>query len=89
MKKLVIAAMLLSSSWAAPALADHTPQHAFKGMTFDNRGQCERALAQYRNEARGDHATMSNAEYNRYFNNRFYCDMNRDGDWVVKINNDD
>ena len=83
MKKLIVAA-LIAGGMSAPALADHTPQHAFKDMTFESRGECQSALMQYRNENRASNH-RSNSEYNQWFNGRFYCDTNRDGDWVVKI----
>ena len=85
MKKLMIAA-LAAGGMSVPAMADHTPQHAFKGVKWESRGECQSALMQYRNEHRAENH-RSTSEYNRWFNQRFRCDTNRDGDWVLKITN--
>lgn len=61
------------------AYADHVPV----GQTFDNRGQCERAIAQSRTDARRD-SSQNAGDYNKEFDNgNFFCMKNSDGTFTI------
>jgi hypothetical protein len=81
MRKLVAAAVTCSMAFGASsvAYADHVPV----GQTYDTRGQCERAIAQARNDARRD-SMMNAGDYNKDFDNgNFFCMKNRDGTFMI------
>jgi hypothetical protein len=53
------------------------------GETYSNRGQCERAIAQARTDARRD-SSMNAGDYNKDFDNgNFFCMKNRDGTFTI------
>ncbi len=82
MKKLMIA-MLVSGGLSIPTIAsaDHVVGKTFTGP--DARGQCERFVAQSRNEGRAaaKERERNPGEFNRHFNVR--CQENADGSFTV------
>ena len=92
MKKLMIA-VLASGALSVPAMAyGQGIDDQFRGQTFSNRGQCQSALAQARNERRQDpnlrpgNRELSNSEYNALIAQRYRCAQNSDGTWSVRRN---
>lgn len=81
MRKLVAAAVtgMMGFGASSVAYADHVPV----GSTYKNRGQCERALAQARNDARRD-SMMNAGDYNKEFDSgNFYCEKTGDGMFMI------
>ena len=87
MKKIILA--LFAVSVATPALADHPniggPGGELTGVKFDNRGQCQAALMQARNERRqaGHTGGRTSSEYNALVRENRSCAQNSDGTWSV------
>jgi hypothetical protein len=93
MNKILVA--MMAGAAATPAFADHVPGHADDTVpgfedSYDNRGQCESALAQARNERRKNtdalgwaYEELSGAEYNRESMRTTECRQNEDGTWYV------
>jgi hypothetical protein len=81
MNKLVMAAATCAMTVGATsvAYADHVPV----GETYKNRGQCERAIAQARNDARRD-SMMNSGDYNKDFESgNFYCEKMSNGMFMI------
>lgn len=82
-----IAAMALGSApLSAQTLGDH-----FEGAEFKNRGQCQAALVQERNNRRvndGNTGSYSDPEYNRVVHAKYECVEATPGVWVVQIDGD-
>jgi hypothetical protein len=90
MKKLVIAAFL-AGSLSVPALAadNGIVLGAPQFDSYSNRGRCESALAQERNNQRRNPATrgagyenLSGSDFNRASRTTTRCER-RNGEWVV------
>ena len=93
MKRILVA--MMAGAIATPAFADHVPGHVDDTVpgfedSYDNRGQCESALAQARNERRKNpelrgeaYEELSGAEYNRESMRTTECRQNEDGTWYV------
>ncbi len=79
MRNLVLTAGVIALGVSSVASANHVPV----GQTFANRGQCERAIAQARNDARRD--SIQNAgDYNKDFDTgNFFCMANADGTFTI------
>ena len=81
MKSFVMTAFtgVMALSASSVASANHVPV----GQTFDNRGQCERAIAQARNDARRN-SSQNAGEYNKDFDNsNFFCMENEDETFTI------
>lgn len=93
MKKLmmtafVTGALAIPTFASAQGVGDEVNSHG----PYANKGQCQSALMQERNERRKDveqrpgNAELSNSEYNALIRGRFECQQNPDGTWsVVRI----
>lgn len=83
MKKL-ITAVAVAAAVALPSQAFAV--HAFLGMEFDSRGECESFLKQARNDERRDRAERdveSPNDFNSRVRNGFYCEDNEDGTFTI------
>ena len=81
MRNLVMTAFtgVVALSASSVAFGNHVPV----GQTFDNRGQCERAIAQARNDARRD-SNQNAGDYNKDFDDsNFFCMKNADGTFTI------
>ena len=97
MKKLFIAAAAAAIA-ATPALANHVSSPNGQVLTnpefeggFDNRGQCQSALRQVRNDLRksgerGEYSDLSGSEYNRASRDTTQCEQLQDGRYYVVYN---
>ena len=78
---------LCATAIAAPATAQVDTsisiEDAFAGQTFENRGQCQSALARERNERRQTGTVGDNSTYNENVRRDYVCEQNEDGDYVI------
>jgi hypothetical protein len=74
----------------SPALANHGTDGSLAALLaaeFDNRGQCESARKQFRNDVRRDpaHDNFTNAEINEQARTQAACERQSNGKYMVVL----